>query len=137
MTGYGEDLAYIHDVGFGGFARDAAPALLALLRAAGVTSGTVLDLGCGSGIWARELLDAGDQVTGIDLSPAMIEIARRRAPEAAFTVGSFLDSRGSRRTWPRSRRWASASATPSIRGWRTASGRSSGGCTALCGPAAC
>jgi SAM-dependent methyltransferase len=90
---YATDLAYVHDRGFGGFARGAAPGLLSLLGQAGITAGRVVDLGCGSGIWARQLVDAGFEVTGVDLSPAMIEIARRQVPEAEFHVGSFLSFR--------------------------------------------
>jgi SAM-dependent methyltransferase len=87
---YEHDLAYIHDQGFGGFARDSAPGLLALLDEAGIHDGRIVDLGCGSGIWARALADAGFQVMGVDISPAMIDIARRRVPEAEFHVGSFV-----------------------------------------------
>jgi SAM-dependent methyltransferase len=46
----------------------------------------VLDVGCGSGLLARRLLDAGYAVMGIDASPAMIELARRYAPGASFSV---------------------------------------------------
>ncbi len=91
--GYHEDLAYVHDSGFGAFARESAPGLLAILRRRGICEGLVVDLGCGSGIWARLLCDAGYSVLGIDLSRAMIRIARKRAPEAGFRVGSFLDAR--------------------------------------------
>jgi SAM-dependent methyltransferase len=87
---YQTDLAYIHDAGFGGFARSSAPNLLTLFRQYSITDGRVVDLGCGSGIWARELADAGYQAIGVDLSPAMIELARRRVPEAQFHVKSFL-----------------------------------------------
>jgi SAM-dependent methyltransferase len=38
----------------------------------------VLDAGCGSGAQAEWLLDQGADVIGIDLSPRMIEEARRR-----------------------------------------------------------
>ena len=55
MSGYREDLAYIHDVGFGEFALNAVPGLLTLLKKSGVPNGLVLDLGCGSGLWARDL----------------------------------------------------------------------------------
>ena len=41
-------------------------------------------------MWARELVDAGYNVFGIDVSGAMVEIARRRAPEAEFRVGSLF-----------------------------------------------
>src|SRR5262245_15772290 len=89
--GYVDDLAYIHDVGFGGFATRSAPALLRLIRQQGARGGVVFDLGCGSGLWARALVDAGFDVVGVDLSSAMIAIARKRVPEARFEVGSLLE----------------------------------------------
>jgi SAM-dependent methyltransferase len=88
--GYGADLAYIHDAGHSGFATGAAPGLLALLRRHGVTGGLVVDLGCGSGVWARILGDAGYDVLGVDYSAAMIALARRRAPRATFRHESYL-----------------------------------------------
>src|SRR5689334_5247848 len=66
---YQDDLAYIHDAGFGGFARGSAPGLLTLFRRNGITGGLVVDLGCGSGIWANELAGSGYQVLGVDISP--------------------------------------------------------------------
>ncbi len=43
--------------------------------------GRVLDLGCGGGEpIARWLMDAGFAITGVDVSPAMLEIARARWP---------------------------------------------------------
>jgi SAM-dependent methyltransferase len=89
VPAYEEDLAYVHDVGFGGFAEDASAGLLKLLRGAGIRDGLVVDLGCGSGIWARRLSEAGYRVAGVDISPAMIELARRRAPAGEFHVKSF------------------------------------------------
>ncbi len=90
MDAYNTDLAYIHDAGFGDFAKSAAPWLLEMLRANGIDKGLVVDLGCGSGIWARELSRAGYEVLGIDISPAMIEIARKRVPLGNFQTGSLL-----------------------------------------------
>ena len=90
---YKEDLAYIHDIGFGDFARNSAPGLLKILRQAGIKSGRVADLGCGSGLWARALVDAGYNVLGIDISAAMIEIARRRVPQGEFHVASLLKAK--------------------------------------------
>ncbi|MBW3539338.1 MAG: class I SAM-dependent methyltransferase [Planctomycetes bacterium] len=87
---YHRDLAYIHDVGFGDFARGSAPGLLNLLNRAGITEGRIVDLGCGSGIWAREVANAGFEVLGVDISPAMIDLARQRVPEADFHLESFL-----------------------------------------------
>ncbi|MFZ3213766.1 MAG: class I SAM-dependent methyltransferase [Terriglobales bacterium] len=93
MNGYQSDLAYIHDVGFGDFARKAAPGLLAILRRAGIRSGLVVDLGCGSGIWAAELTRRGYDVLGIDISRPMIELARKRAPAARLINASFLSAK--------------------------------------------
>jgi SAM-dependent methyltransferase len=90
-TAYAKDLAYVHHVGFGDFARDSAPGLLRLLRAARVDKGQVVDLGCGSGIWAAALLRAGYDVTGIDPSSAMLALARQVAPGARFVRTSAYD----------------------------------------------
>ena len=87
---YDRDLAHVHDDGFGDFARDAAPGLLALLREHGIHSGLVVDLGCGSGIWAAALLDAGYDVLGVDISAGMLEIARERAPGAELVQASLF-----------------------------------------------
>jgi SAM-dependent methyltransferase len=91
-SAYSDDLAYIHDAGHGDLARAAAATVLEQLRRAGRTGGRVVDLGCGTGILARVLADAGYQVTGVDQSRAMIDVARRRAPGADLRVGSFLDA---------------------------------------------
>jgi SAM-dependent methyltransferase len=89
---YGEDLAYIHDVGHAGFALRSAPGILEILRENGIPDGIVVDLGCGSGLWARELLRAGYGVFGIDISGALVEIAREKAPGAEFRVGSPFEA---------------------------------------------
>jgi len=88
--GYQEDLAYIHDVGYGAFARESAPGLLEILRQQGIQQGLVVDLGCGSGIWAKALTDAGYDVLGIDISESFIDLARKKAPLAKFQTASFL-----------------------------------------------
>ena len=90
MHAYADDLAHIHDVEFGEFPKGSAPWILDILHQSGVTDGLVVDLGCGSGIWARELADAGYKVLGIDISPAMIKIAQQRVPDGEFRVESFL-----------------------------------------------
>jgi SAM-dependent methyltransferase len=88
---YTADLAHVHHVGFGDFARDSAPGLLGLLRAARGDGGQVIDLGCGSGIWAAALLRAGYDVTGVDPSSAMLVLARQVAPGARFVRASAYD----------------------------------------------
>jgi SAM-dependent methyltransferase len=60
-----------------------------LVRAIG--GGPVADIGCGPGHTTALLRELGTDAFGIDLSPAMIEIARREHPEARFEVGSMTD----------------------------------------------
>ncbi|WP_304454909.1 class I SAM-dependent methyltransferase [Nocardiopsis sp. YSL2] len=60
-----------------------------LVRASG--AGPVADLGCGSGRVTAYLRDLGLPVFGVDLSPAMVELARRDHPGLRFEVGSILD----------------------------------------------
>ena len=87
---YRDDLAYIHDAGFGDFARAAAPVLAEMLRQNGIASGLVIDLGCGSGILSHAISQAGYDVLGIDISDAMVAMARGRVPRGQFEVGSLL-----------------------------------------------
>lgn len=87
---YRKDLAYIHDAGHGDFARRAAPALLRLFRQQRLRRGLVIDLGCGSGIWAQALCEAGYEVLGIDLSEAMIALSRKRVPDGQFRQESHF-----------------------------------------------
>jgi SAM-dependent methyltransferase len=54
-------------------------------------AGPVIDLGCGPGHIGRYLHDRGVEVSGLDLSPRMIEEARRLNPGMRFVVGSMLD----------------------------------------------
>ncbi len=57
------------------------------VRAAG--GGLVADLGCGEGRVAAHLAGLGLDVTGVDLSPAMIRIARATRPGIRFEAGSM------------------------------------------------
>lgn len=88
---YGPDLAYIHHAGFSEFAESAAPGLLEILWKHGVRDGLVVELGCGSGILARELARAGFDVLGFDASPAMIALARE-TNVGRFEVGRFEEA---------------------------------------------
>jgi SAM-dependent methyltransferase len=53
----------------------------------------VVDLGCGSGIWARHLHDHGYEVFGVDQSKAMIQLARKSVPAAKFKIGSLFQTK--------------------------------------------
>ncbi len=53
--------------------------------------GPVLDVGCGPGTITAYLAERGVTVSGVDLSPRMINNARRLYPECSFSVGSSTD----------------------------------------------
>ncbi|HZZ49487.1 MAG TPA: class I SAM-dependent methyltransferase [Pseudonocardia sp.] len=53
--------------------------------------GPVLDVGCGPGTVTAYLADRGVDVSGVDLSPRMIEHARRLYPRCSFRVASSTD----------------------------------------------
>ncbi|MDX2542423.1 class I SAM-dependent methyltransferase [Streptomyces sp. WI04-05B] len=52
-------------------------------------AGPVADLGCGPGKVTAHLAGLGVPAFGVDLSPRMIELARRAHPHLSFTVGSM------------------------------------------------
>lgn len=85
---YDDDLAAIHDAGFGDVAEAAAGVLLDSLEG----QGRIIELGCGPGLSARRFADAGFSVLGFDSSPAMIALARRRVPAGDFRIASFVDA---------------------------------------------
>jgi SAM-dependent methyltransferase len=90
-TIYQDDIACIHHVGFGDFSRRAAPGLIRLIHQAGIRRGVLVDLGCGSGLWASAAGRAGFSVIGVDQSAAMIRLAKRVAPAAKFNRVSLYD----------------------------------------------
>jgi ubiquinone/menaquinone biosynthesis C-methylase UbiE len=62
-------------------------ALDALL--APVSGGHALDAACGTGRQAGRLLRLGYQVTGVDATPAMLDVARRHHPQARHLEGDL------------------------------------------------
>jgi SAM-dependent methyltransferase len=79
---YRRDLALVHHRGFGFHADGCAPDLIELLAPIRARDGLVLEIGCGSGLLTRHLVDAGLRVLATDASPAMLELARDTAPGA-------------------------------------------------------
>lgn len=77
---YRHDLALVHHRGFGFHAAACAPGILELLAPVRERDGLVLELGCGSGLLTKELVDAGHRVVATDASPAMLEVAREFVP---------------------------------------------------------
>jgi SAM-dependent methyltransferase len=71
-----------------------------MLRSALAPGAEVLELGCGTGYFTRELIDSGAEITAIDISPDLLDVARKeiKAPNVVFTLDnayrmSFPDHR--------------------------------------------
>jgi SAM-dependent methyltransferase len=64
--------------------------LLTRLAARLQDKGEICDIGCGPGHIARFLRDAGANVFGLDLSPGMLEQARRLNPDISFHQDNML-----------------------------------------------
>ena len=79
---YRQDLALVHHLGFGFHADAVAPGILRLLQPVLDRDGLVVELGCGSGLLTRYLVDAGHRVIATDASPAMLALARDTVPGA-------------------------------------------------------
>jgi SAM-dependent methyltransferase len=72
----------VHHLGFGFHANRCAPGILTLLEPVLARNGLVLELGCGSGLLTKYLVDAGHRVIATDASPAMLDLARQTVPGA-------------------------------------------------------
>jgi SAM-dependent methyltransferase len=79
---YRRDLAHVHHLVFGFHADACASGILRLLEPVRERGGLVVELGCGSGLLTRHLLDAGHRVLATDASPAMLDLAREVAGDA-------------------------------------------------------
>jgi SAM-dependent methyltransferase len=83
---YRPDLALIHHVGFGLHADATAPGILELLSPIRARGGLVVEIGCGSGLLTRYLVDAGHRVIATDASPAMLDLTRETVGDAEDIV---------------------------------------------------
>jgi SAM-dependent methyltransferase len=79
---YGKDLALIHHEGFAFHADAVAPGILKILEPVRERGGVLLEIGCGSGLLTKHLVQAGHRVIATDASPAMVELARQHVPRA-------------------------------------------------------
>ena len=81
-----DPIARIYDRHWGYFAKQVYPILDHLVLGKLPPGCAVLDLCCGTGQLVAELSGQGYRTTGLDGSAAMIEIARKNAPDAEFVV---------------------------------------------------
>lgn len=66
------------------------PIYEAVLKYVDVRGGqTVLDVGCGSGLYCHLAAKHGAQVAGIDTAAGLIEVAKSRTPSGDFRVGEM------------------------------------------------
>jgi SAM-dependent methyltransferase len=87
MQAYNASFARIYNLRWSNFAQNTAPKLRAFYETTpvGQANHTLLDVCCGTGQLALNFLDSGYQVTGLDLSDAMLDYARASAAEYIVT----------------------------------------------------
>jgi len=83
---YSAELARIHHAHFGDVGAAAARELVHRL---GDRRGRVFELGVGSGVSSRVLLEVGFEVEGVDACPAMLALAAEHAPGGCFRQASL------------------------------------------------
>jgi SAM-dependent methyltransferase len=79
---YRAPLARVHHLGFPLHAHECAPGILEILAPVRERGGLVVEVGAGSGLLSRHLVDAGHRVIVTDASPAMLDLARELVPDA-------------------------------------------------------
>ncbi|MGB1238822.1 MAG: class I SAM-dependent methyltransferase [Pseudomonadales bacterium] len=51
---------------------------------------SILDAGCGSGLFSPPIVESGATLTGLDISRPMLQAAKRRLPQQQFCVADML-----------------------------------------------
>ena len=65
--------------------------ILELAHVRGYARGSLLDLGCGTGNSTVPMSDRGLDVSGVDASAAMLDVAREKLPHVEFTQATFTE----------------------------------------------
>ena len=86
------DLAYVHATAFETLVRGAASEIVRRLQSSSADIHKVMDVGCGAGPLTRALVDAGFDVTGVDTSAELLQIARANVPTAHFIHASAYEA---------------------------------------------
>ena len=81
-----DPFARVYNLHWGSYAERVAPILEHLVLRHLPAQAAVLDLCCGTGQLAARLSEDGYEVTGVDVSSSMVEIAKANAPRADFQV---------------------------------------------------
>jgi 2-polyprenyl-3-methyl-5-hydroxy-6-metoxy-1,4-benzoquinol methylase len=89
MDNYAGYAEYYDALSFDEFSQQCVDYLEDLLSQLRCQGKTVLDLACGTGTAAILMAKQGYQVTGVDISAAMIRIAKRKAKQAGLPVRFF------------------------------------------------
>ena len=89
MTRLYSDLAHLYDALYQTFIDYDAEFALYTQLLTSQSAQSVLEIGCGSGHLASRFVAAGYDYTGVDNSPEMLEMARRRCPEAHFELADM------------------------------------------------
>jgi SAM-dependent methyltransferase len=84
---YGDFSQYYDLLGWNIFARNAALRLEAFFKLRGEKPETILDLACGTGELEKRLSRQGIKFAGVDISPGMIRVARKKHPPGRFITG--------------------------------------------------
>jgi SAM-dependent methyltransferase len=90
---YGDFSRYYDLLGWNIFSKNAASRLEAFFRLRGEKPGTILDLACGTGELEKRLSRYKIKFTGVDISPGMIRVAKRKYPQGRFIVGDAARAR--------------------------------------------
>lgn len=84
--------AYDADVAASAATQEDIPFYVRLAEEAAAAGQAVLELGCGTGRVAIPMAQAGARVVGLDNSPAMLAVARRKAEALGVTGVSWLEA---------------------------------------------
>lgn len=91
---YGPDHAELYDVVFRSRGKDfeaEAVEHTRLIRSRFPAAKTLLDVACGTGAHLATFARIFDHVEGVELTPAMREVAKKRLPQTAVRAGNMLD----------------------------------------------
>lgn len=94
---YSEFAAFYDRLGWNRFAIECAHRLLDIIRFKSPKAKSVLDFACGTGELEFRLRKTSLSITGVDISPAMLEVARKKNRGSKFLLGDMTKIKLGRR----------------------------------------